>query len=183
MCVGLTSGAVTTTAPELPAPDPARNFVRELESLAARWHGVSGNEFKMLVLDQDRERERFSLRSWDLATGTANPPRELLAGRRLNVLPTMDGRFLLLRDADGPESGKAASWSVFSVATGERTARAPFEAGTQAAAVIGSRAYYLLSGPVRGPIHTTFVHPRSRCGRSISGRGRRSGNGRWKEKW
>jgi hypothetical protein len=161
MRVSLPSGDVTTMPPELPASDPARHFARELETLAVRWHGVSGSDFKALVLERDVERQKLVLRSWDRTTGVANAPRELFTGRRLNVLPTVDERFLFLRDAAAGVEASTPGWSIFSVATGDLVARAPFEPGTQAAALIGSRVYFLLSGPIRGPIHRTFVHPRS----------------------
>jgi hypothetical protein len=159
--VDLRSGAVTAAAPE-PAPaDPARKLATELEKLAVRWQGVAGKDFAALVLEQDAERQKFVLHSWDLATGKPNPPRELLAGRRLTVLPTADERFLCLRDTATAPDPKGDVWSIFAVATGELAARAPLESGTQAIALIGSRVYYLLSGPIRGPIHRPFVHPRS----------------------
>jgi hypothetical protein len=158
--VAARTGEITTAATELPAPDPACHFMRELETLAVRWHGVSGGDFKALVLEQEGERQKLVLHSWDRTSGTAKAPREFLTGKRLNVLPTLDDRFLLLRDAAGAEATRPAAWSIFAVATGDPAGQAPFEAGTQAAALIGSRGYFLLSGPIRGPIHRGFVHPR-----------------------
>ena len=162
--IDLKSGEVKTADTEPGPLDPGRSFSREVEKLAVRWQGVAGTEFKALALEQDGERQKFVLHSWDLATSKANPPRELLAGRRLTVLPTVDERYLCLRDsissADG-EASKKIGWSIYALATGDLVGRAPFEAGTQAIGLIGPRAYFLLSGPIRGPIHRPFVHPRS----------------------
>src|SRR5262249_41940739 len=156
--IDLRTRAANTTAAE-PAPaDALSNVKRELEKLTVRWHGVCGKEMKALVLEQDGERQKFVLHSWDLATARPGPPRELLTGRGLTGLPTVDGRFLCLRDPSaGPDRGDRDTsefdgWSICSSATGELAARAPFEPGTQAIALVGPRVYVLLSGPIRGPI-------------------------------
>jgi hypothetical protein len=165
--VNLRSGEVKTTAAEVALGNPVRSFARELEKLTVRWQGVSGKELKALVLEQETEQQRFVLHSWDLNTGKANPPRELIVGRRLTMLPTVDERYLFLRDGDAspvlkPEAAAASSgWSIVSTATDEVVARAPYEPGTQAVGLIGPRVYVMLSGPIRGPISRTFMHPRS----------------------
>jgi hypothetical protein len=90
----------------------------------------------------------------------------LLRGRRLVVLPTVDGRFLCLRDVmpcpdqpiAGPDSRQYA-WSVFAPETGSLVVQLPFEPGTQAVALVGPRAYVLVAGPLRGPIDRPYVRP------------------------
>ncbi len=149
-------------APPAPPAPP-----RELEKLAVRWQGVVGKSLKALVLETDGVKQRLVLRSWALADGVAGPEKELLAGKRLMAQATVDDRFLCVRDAfpsPDAEPGDARvrfGWTVYAADSGDRIDRAPFEPGTQAVALIGPRIYYLVAGPVRGPIDKPFVHPRT----------------------
>jgi hypothetical protein len=161
------------------APPAARKMARQLEKLAVRWQGVTGKTFTAVVLEEAEtaaspappagsKEQKLVLRSWDLATEEANPPKELLRGKRLLVQPTLDERYLCVRDAGvAPEEKgtgedhKKQDWSVFAVETGELFVRVPFESGTQALTILGPRAFLLMAGPIKGPIDRPFVHPRS----------------------
>jgi hypothetical protein len=162
--IDLVTGKVTQTDEARPAPPRPP---KELEKLAVRWQGHVGGRYKALVLEEDAGQQRLVLCSWDLATGQAGALVELLRGKRLLAQPTVDDRFLCVRDAFpspdvSPEDArKRFGWSIHSVETGERVERAPFEPGTQAIALAGPRVYYLLAGPLKGPIDRPFVQPRS----------------------
>jgi hypothetical protein len=72
------------------------------------------------------------------------------------MMPGMDGIHLWVRDASiNPDESDSDSgvgrhhWSVYSALDGHLVARAPFLAGTQEAALIGDRAYYLTAALVR----------------------------------
>jgi hypothetical protein len=162
--IDLHTGKVTELTETPPAPPTPP---RELEKLTVRWQGVVGKAFKALVLDSDGVKQRLVLRSWSLVDGAAGPEKELLTGKRLIALATVDDRFLCIRDAfpsPDAEPGEARlrfGWTLFAVDSGERIDRAPHEPGTQAVALLGPRIYYLVSGPVHGPIDRPFVHPRT----------------------
>jgi hypothetical protein len=136
-----------------------------LTKLMVRWEGVVGDAYKALALEETPLGQRFVFQAWSLTTGDALPPRELLQGKRLLVRATENNQYLCLRDAvPSPdqkvdEAGQHA-WSVFDVGTGERIARLPFEPGTQAIAVLGPRAYYLVAGAVPLAVGRPFVNPR-----------------------
>jgi hypothetical protein len=108
--------------------------------------------------------QRLVLLTWDRASQTPYPPRELLRGRRLMAQPTLDGKLLCLRDAlPRPDDLVAAQarrsvWSIFDP-TGRQIAHLPYEPGTESVAVLGSRAYYLVAGPVRGPLDRPTLRP------------------------
>jgi hypothetical protein len=161
--IDLATGKVTQS--DEPPPTTPRP-PKELEKLAVRWQGVVGARTKALVLEDDGGQQKLVLRSWG-ADGVAGPSVELLAGKRLVAQATVDDRFLCVRDAFpspdvSPEDArKRFGWSIHAVETGERKERAPFEPGTQAIALAGPRVYYLLAGPLKGPIDRPFVQPRS----------------------
>jgi hypothetical protein len=159
VAVDTANGKVTARPVETSAK--ARTFERELQMLAVRWQGIVGNEFRALVLEEEKGRQTFVLHSWDLTTGKANATNELLTGRRLMFLPTVDDRYLCLRDGSAGPEAVGDSWSVFAVDTGELVSRVPFAAGTQSVALLGPRVFFLISGPIRGPITRSFQLPRS----------------------
>jgi hypothetical protein len=157
---GRVSAGPAPPADELPLP-------KEIEKKVVRWQGVVGGEFKALVLDEAGREQRAVLRSWDRAGRTEGPARELARGRRLVVRPTLDEHFLCVRDAAPSPDQKSAedadryAWSIFSVATGQRVARLPYDPGTQAVALLGTRAYCLVCGRVPPALGRPFVQPRS----------------------
>jgi hypothetical protein len=103
--------------------------------------------------------QALMVRAWDWLTGKPASPRELLRGQRLVVQLSLDKGHLWLRDAaPSPEemvtseARKGYDWSVFSIAKGEFVGRVPFVPGTQGITVVGRRAYYLVAGPLSGPV-------------------------------
>jgi hypothetical protein len=139
---------------------------KELEKAVFRWQGPVGDAHAALVMEESDGRQRLSLWSWDAERTQA--PKELFTGKRVRTLPTLDDRFLWLRDAapspdqePGPDERKKYGWSIFPVDGGERLARVPYEPGTEGVAVVGPRAYCIVAGPFKGPIDKPFVRPRS----------------------
>src|SRR5262249_14430885 len=95
--IDLRTGRVRTAPAEAPAARPP--LPKELEKKVLRWQGTAGKEFKALVLEEAGREQRVVLRSWDLPTGKEGPAKELARGKRLAVRPTLDERFLCVRDA------------------------------------------------------------------------------------
>jgi hypothetical protein len=165
--IDVETGKVEAAAADKPFTPPPAPLPKELEKAAPRWQGTTADgRAAALVLDEADGRQTLSLWTWDPAGGKAGPPKELLAGRRLLALATIDGRHLLLRDADaaddgaGPDERKKAGWTVFAVDGGERVGEAPYEGGAHVAAVVGSHAFFLTAGPLKAPIDKPFVQPR-----------------------
>jgi hypothetical protein len=139
---------------------------KELEKAVFRWQGPVGSAHAALVLDESDGRQRLSLWSWDAEK--TQTPKELLTGKHLRTLPTLDNRFLCLREAapspdqePGLEERKKYGWSIFAVDGGERAAWMPYEAGTEGVAVVGPRAYCIVAGAFKAPLNKAFVRPRS----------------------
>jgi hypothetical protein len=138
-----------------------------LEKLVVRWQGLVGDRFAALVLEEEAGEQLFVLRWWDPAGQPIGDPKELLRGKRLLVLPTADSQYLCLRAATNrPEEKRTPveqapfAWSVIDPATAERIGTVPYEAGTQALVIVSPRAYYLVTGPLKGPLTGAFVQPR-----------------------
>jgi len=163
--VDLDTGRVEAGGPVvLHAPRPAEGVPPRLEKHAVRWQGRAGGQRLAAVLEElpgsgpGHRKQRLVLRGWDERTGKEGPPRELLQGGRLVLLPDLDGKHLWLRDAaanpegaDGPAGADAPAhhWQVVSVLDGHLVARAPFVPGTQQATCVGQRAYCLAVAPAR----------------------------------
>jgi hypothetical protein len=157
------NGQVQVQEPPAASPRPPA----ELDKLVVRWQGLVGGQFKALVLEEEGLQQKLLLRTWDHAGNPVGTPRELLRGQRLLVQPTVDERFLCIRDASSSPDTRSSDddrlrfgWTVVSVETGEAVERAPFVPGTQAIALQTPRLYLLVTGLVRGPIDRPFVHPR-----------------------
>src|SRR5262249_14701010 len=149
------------------AAPPTVEGWKELERHALRWQKATLNRHLVLTLEEERGTQTLSLRSFDAATRQQLAVTELIRGRRLTVLPTVDEQYLRARDgASGPGAqadGDAppAPWSVFPADAGQRVADVPYEPGTTAAAVLGGRAYFLVAGRIDTPLDRPFVVPRS----------------------
>jgi hypothetical protein len=166
----LLTGQIKMLPAEPPAPvaDPlVQRATRDLQQRAARWQGMVGSTFKALVLEQDGEEQKLVLMSWAKDGSVLESPPALLRGRRLQVLATLDNRYLCVRDASPSpdqrpteEDRKRFDWAIYATDTGEVLTRTPFEAGTQAIMVLGSRLLVLLTGSSSGPIDRPFVNPR-----------------------
>ena len=151
-------GAIEKPGAAPPAP-------KELDKAVIRWQGPAGDGRAALIMDQGDGRQKMSLWSWN--ADRAGSPKELLKGRRLAALPTIDERYLCIRDAapesdQGPDDRKANQWSIFAADGGERLAQAPYDPGTECVAVVGPRVFFLVSGPLRGPIDRPFVRRNGR---------------------
>ena len=161
--IDLETGKAEAAAAEpalAPPPSPA-----ELETAVVRWQGPAGDGRAALVMDESAGRRRLSLWTWDAEK--VNPPKELLAGKRLVVLPTVDERLLCLRDASprpdqgpGADEGRQYGWTIFTADGGERLAQIPYDPGAEAVAVVGPRVFCLVAGPLKGPLDKPFVRPR-----------------------
>jgi hypothetical protein len=164
--IDLTTGqneALPADKAEAPPKVPAA-----LEKKTVRWQGVVGEPYAALVLEEDAGLQKLVLYSWDRATQKPAEPMELLQGKRLIVMPTMDGRFLCLRETnprpdekEGLEGRAKNAWFVFDPVTGARVAEAPNEPGAQGLVVLKPRAYYLVAGPLKGPVTANFVQTRA----------------------
>ncbi len=162
VCIDVESGKTTTDAAEKTAAPPPP---KELEKAVVRWQGAAGegDDQAALVLEEADGRQKMSLLVW--SADKVNPPKELLTGRRLLALPTVDERFLCLRDASPRPDQESAdpgqsSWSIRRSDNGDLLAQVPYSPGTESVAVIGERAYFLVSGSFKGPIDHPFVRSR-----------------------
>jgi outer membrane protein assembly factor BamB len=147
------------------AADSTPKAPAALEKRVVRWEGVVGDTYKALVLEDTAVGQQLVLYGWNSATGQPLPPKPLLQGKRLLVRATLNGQHLCLRDALPSPDQKLErhghhAWSIFDASTGNLVAHLPYEPGTQAIAVIGLRAYYLVAGGVPGSVGQPFVSPR-----------------------
>jgi hypothetical protein len=161
--IDVETGKVETASAER-QNSPVR-LPKELEKAVFRWQGPVGDAHAALVLEGSDGQQRLSLWSWDAEKTQA--PKELFMGKRVRTLPTLDNRFLCLREAapspdqePGPQESKNYGWSIFAVAGGERIAWIPYEAGTEGVAVAGPRAYGIVAGAFKGPLDKPFIRPR-----------------------
>ncbi len=106
--------------------------------------------------------QKLTLKTWDLSTAKANASVELLEGKSLWVQIAPGSRFVCVHQAlvknQLPDGDYA--WWVFSLETGERIAKVPFEEGTQTVVVIGPRLFYSINQPRKGPPVRNFDTPR-----------------------
>lgn len=179
--IDLESGQVRTEDAALLTPRPSERSPAPLEKLAVRWRGQTGDQFSAVVLEQlagpgvdpratlsGPRLQRLTLRVWDLRSGKDAPPRELLRGQRLVVLPGLEGHHLWLRDAVPYPVDPAATsltaehhWSVVSVFDGHLVARVPYVPGTHVATLIERRAYCLATVLARDPGAGTSARTRT----------------------
>jgi hypothetical protein len=166
--VELDSGRVEVQPrPTTESPPPA--LPAFLEKKAVRWHGVVGSHYKALALeevedDEEEELERLVLYSWDNRTNMPEFPKLLFMGKQLLVRPTLDERFLCIREkAARPDDhgfagqSKPSHWALFSLETGALMGRFPDESGMHSLFVHGTRLYYLVGSMAHG----SFDRPRS----------------------
>jgi hypothetical protein len=156
--IDLDSGQVELGPPEATAARPGLEVVPELEKKAIRWQGEIGNARAAILLEQTAEQQTLILRTWDRATGKEGQAKELAKGKRLLLLPTLDGHFLCLRDGglapDEKNLGRDRTDLFFNLLSvdlgGAVVAKVPYEPGMQLMTVLGTRLYYCVSGNVRG---------------------------------
>jgi hypothetical protein len=155
--------------PAEPVPiQPPAGQLPALEQKSVRWQSEIGNRFYAVLLEEKDGQQVLVLRSWDRTGGHESKSIELLRGKRLLLQATLDGHNFCLRDAgstpDEVNLGKERTdkhWIVVSPELGGAVARLPYEPGTQAVAVLGTRAYYSVAGQVRGHMDRPLVQPRT----------------------
>src|SRR5262249_42723826 len=139
------------------AAPPTVEGGKELERHALRWQKATLNRHLVLTLEEERGTQTLSRRSFDAATRQQLAVTELIRGRRLTVLPTVDEQYLWVRDAASGPGAQAdgdappAPWSVFTADAGQRVADVPYEPGATAAAVLGGRGDLLVPDPLATP--------------------------------
>jgi hypothetical protein len=166
--IDLDSGRVEQGPAETAAASGPPEVSPELEKKAIRWQGQVGNLRAAILLDESSGHQALVLHTWDRATGREGQPKELARGNRLLVQPTLDGHFLCLRDAGSAPDEKNLGrdrndqyWSLVSLdLAGVVLAKFPYEPGMQSITVLGTRAYYCVSGNVRGRIDRPMVQSR-----------------------
>lgn len=91
-----------------------------------------------------------TVRRWDLGSGRALAPRELLRAKRMFVYVTLDGRHLLIQPlAEKGDHLPDAAWSVYFLATGDLLGRVPASLGAADMAVVGGYAFCTVSKPTK----------------------------------
>lgn len=169
--VSLESGKVEMLAADKAPAGP--KLPKELEKVASRqyWTGsdwqtkplIAGKVVSALdVKDQGGDKAVMSLKRWDLATGKEEETVKLLEGKSLWPQVSGDGRHVFVHQALVKEQLPAGdyAWWVFDLETGKEVAKLPYEGALAEPVVIGSRLYYLVSGPRKiGPM--PMVQPRS----------------------
>jgi hypothetical protein len=164
--IDLDTGRVESGPAEKTEPEPPPRPLKELENRAVRWQGSIGPFTCAVVIEESPSGQSLVLRMWDPASGKALEPRELLRGKRLLVQTTLEGKYLCLRDGgNGPDQQGGRSireqfWTLLSLDPTAKSAKVPYETGTQAMAVVGPRLFYAVSGPVQGAINRSMVEPR-----------------------
>jgi hypothetical protein len=165
--VDLDSGQVQLGDAAQPAAEQA--LPGELiEKMSVRWQGVRGNRFYALIAEESGGNQLLVLRSWEQQGSRPIARQELARGKRVLVLPTLDGRYLCLREAPPRPDPKMArktdherAWAVFAIETGLPVARVPYEPGTQAISFIGSRAFVAVAEALTGALDRPILQART----------------------
>ena len=140
-----------------------------LEEKAVRWQGIVGKHWKVLALEEEEGMQRLVWHAWDRETHKAEPPKELLRGKRLLVRETLDEHILCLREATPSPDERATLtpskaqrwWWLYSVDLDKGIGRIPVEPGMHSLAVVGKRAFYLVPGTLRGRLDRPNMQPRT----------------------
>jgi hypothetical protein len=141
---------------------------KDLEKKAVRWQGMLGGQYKAIILEQEGDRQKLVLLTWDRSGVPTGQPRELFTGHRLALMPTLDEKMVCIREVPPSpdlrptnEDQMKYAWALISLETGETVARVAYEASTQALTVIGPRLFVQQAGPIRGSITQTAVNTRT----------------------
>jgi hypothetical protein len=166
--IDLDTGLVELGPADKSLAGPLPQAVKEVEKMSVRWQGTLGPLACAVVLEESSGGQSLMLRIWDPASGKALEPRELLRGKRLMVQPTLDGRYLALRDAStAPDErgvGRPApetAWTLVPLDFTGPVRKVPYELGTQTLAVVGPHLLYAVPGSVSGAINRPLVPPRT----------------------
>ncbi|HEV3255995.1 MAG TPA: hypothetical protein VG013_03875 [Gemmataceae bacterium] len=156
---------------KVPAAKSAK-LPRELEKATSQqyWTGSSweskplvvGDRAAALKLEAKGDRQKLALQTWELSTGKGREPVTLLEGRSLWTQLSLDRGHVFVHQALAREALPAGdyAWWVFSLETGRRVAKLPFEAGTEAVGVLGPRLYYIVQGQ-NNRVAERWVQPRT----------------------
>lgn len=167
--IDLRTGQVEVGPAEKTAMPLAPALPEHLERKSVRWQGLVGGNWRVVTLEEVAGQQRLVLHCWDQKKGKTMESKELLRGKRLLLRPSLDERFLCLRE-DSPDPSERGSlmshkssswWLLVSSATGELVGRIPHEAGMHAVMVLGDRVYYLVSGASHGSLDQPNIHPRT----------------------
>jgi hypothetical protein len=116
------------------------------------------------------QKQKLTLKRWDLASGKALEPVELLVGKELWPQLQPDGRYVFVHQALVKEQLPPGdyAWWVFSLETGKQVGKVPFEAGTAGMSVLGPRVYNVAAGPAKGPRPGGFALTQPRVLRALA---------------
>lgn len=168
VAIDLRSGQVDVRPAEKKKETPPPPALPEaLEKLSLRWQALIGDQWKVLVLDEKEGQQRLTLHTWDRKSDREVSAKELLSGKRLHVRVTQDERVLCLRESNSNPgedhsllpSKTPSRWSLFSVQTGKRLGRVPFEPGMHDWIVVGKRVFYLIPGTLQGALDRPNIQP------------------------
>jgi hypothetical protein len=139
-----------------------------IEKMSVRWQAVRGNRICALIAEESPSGQLLVLRSWEHPGGKPLARQEIARGKRVLVLPTLDGNYLGLREATPTPDPKAPrkpdherAWALFAIDTGLPVARLPYEPGTQAISLIGTRAFIAVADALNGPLDRPIVQSRT----------------------
>lgn len=167
--IDLRTGQIEVGPAEKTATPLAAALPEHLERESVRWQGHVGGDWRVVTLEAVAGQQRLVLHCCEQKKGKTAEPKELLKGKRLLLRPSLDERFLCLRE-DSPDPGERGSlmprkasswWLLVSSRTGELVGRIPHESGMHAVMVLGDRVYYLVSGSSHGPLDQPNIHPRT----------------------
>ena len=108
---------------------------------------ISRGVLGALELAQKENRPIVVLKRWDLASGKAMKPVQLLEGVQPVFQLSLDGRYIMAvesRPKDDVPANDYAIW-IFSIKTAKQIAKLPVELVTSPASIIGTRLYSIVS--------------------------------------
>jgi hypothetical protein len=160
--VNLLTGRVQVSSAEFPSTPLALPPVTLRESI--RWSGGLDGWIFALVVDQTSAGQSAILRTWNAANSQESAARTILTGQRLQVIASLGGRHLFLRDtvpspADTPTA--PVRWHIWSLDRGEIVGKIPYEPGSHAGAMVGGRAFFVKVEPIPGSLDRPFTQPRT----------------------
>ncbi len=158
--VDLRTGQIDVRPPTKVVRPVGPTLPEHLQKKSLRWQGRYGDGWKVLSLEDHRGKQRFLLHTWTPGEQTASEPKELLVGEHLQARTTLDESVLCLRECNlRPEDRTSLMpkktlppWHLFSATTGDLLGSIPHEPGGHAFAVLGKRAFYLVSGSFGGSL-------------------------------
>jgi hypothetical protein len=172
--VNLETGKVALLPADRAPAEPGVNLPDELKKVASQqyWTGkdwkttpfVLGNTVSALALERKGNLGKLSLRRWELSTGKPLGTVALLEGKELWPQMSADGHYLFVHQALVKEQLPPGdyAWWIFSLETGQQVAKLPFTEQLTGLTVLGPYAFYLASGPRKGPPRPgDLVQPRT----------------------